>query len=338
MGKLIISVLALSVVSCVAGFSLLYETHANGHLTKWGHIAAILTVSSFVLGVAAEIYKLLERQSDKREAQSKHFEQRHQLGRIEAEVKASTKPLLPVVMDCTFRFDIKPETAKKVFQDVRGFGTANTSMLRLMGTATIGEVLPRNSIEFDTRESHCILEDNILDKKLTEHHYMVNGMLYMVEAAFFLKGHSEWPKLPTITLEHSYVATVPREIKRLELFDSTIFRSDLIGNWTARSIEGSFGLDDLVDARLRFRFTTIGDRSPFSIHNLHVFFGPKSSQVGVAFPSDILAQAKFGPSDDQTFASFGNEMAREMFMQYRLELTCDLSKEFVSNKFIRIVY
>jgi hypothetical protein len=25
-------------------------------------------------------------------------------------------------------------------------------------------------------------------------------------------------------------------------------------------------------------------------------------------------------------------------MQYRLELTCDLSKEFVSNKFIRIVY
>jgi hypothetical protein len=81
------------VVSAIAMLSLMFETRQADKLTKFGYVVFVLTACSLIVGIAAQIYTIREERRKESDARLKHVEQREHLGRIESEVRSSTRPL-----------------------------------------------------------------------------------------------------------------------------------------------------------------------------------------------------------------------------------------------------
>jgi hypothetical protein len=99
--------------------TLIYETRVAGHLTTFGYIVVLLTGTSFILGVAAELHTIREKAREKAEEHAKHIEQEGQLARIETEIKANTRPLLPVAIFYTLRHTTTTAAIERAFSGVR---------------------------------------------------------------------------------------------------------------------------------------------------------------------------------------------------------------------------
>jgi hypothetical protein len=118
-----ISVVSLLTLFLIAGTTLLFDTRAGGHLTPFGYSVAILLATSLVLGIAAEIHSIREKSRDDAERRYTQLNQELQMGRLETEVSASIKPLLPLAIFYTLRHTPEAEALDKMFADVEGFKT-----------------------------------------------------------------------------------------------------------------------------------------------------------------------------------------------------------------------
>ncbi len=96
--------------------SLIYEPRVVGHLTTFGYVVVLLTGSSFILGLAAAIHTIREKAREDAEAHAKHVKQKGQLVRFETEIKANTRPLLPVAVFYTLRHAISAEATDGPWQ------------------------------------------------------------------------------------------------------------------------------------------------------------------------------------------------------------------------------
>lgn len=332
--------LTLLVVSLIAVMTLLYETRESGHLTTFGYAVAILTAISFVLGVAAEVHTMREEARQEAEERAKEMAQKQQLGRIETEMKASVRPLLPVALFYTIRHSITADALTREFTGVPGFRSLKSDILKLVGSVRLGGPLGYNSISLEAMESHCVLEGEKLTARIHDTPAFGDSTIrnpVTTTCEFYFATNGTLPKEPTLVLEKTFSSGKPGEVKRIELLDSTIFQDSFVREWTAQSQTGqNWSVADLSGARMKVRFTFLGERGPVSIHDMQVFFGPTSAMHGIHLPASILDSAVFKTDDCKLFTT-GNDMAREMFAPYVLEFDCILTEALMDEHFAKVV-
>jgi len=340
MTKHVISILTLLVVSIIAILSLLFETQESGHLTTFGYVAAILTVISFILGVSAEIHTIKEEVREEAEERAKHVEQKQQLGRIETEIKANTRPLLPVAMFYTLRHTTTTEAIEQAFSGVRGFKGIKSGVLQLAGTARLGGSLGYNPIELTATESHCILEGDDLNRRIQSHTGFGESAIRQPVSTtleFFLPIDGTILKQPTLVLEKTFSSGKPDEVKHLELFDNVVFQDSFVKEWTAQTdAEQSWSVANLRNARIRLRLKLLGQLDPVFLHDLQLFFGPTSAMHGIHFSKELLANAVF-KQDPTPLFTCENDLATQFFASYLLEYECNLSETVMSDHFVKVV-
>lgn len=341
MGKHSISILTLLVVSTIAMLSLLFDTREQGHLTAFGYAVAILTGISFILGVAAEIHTAVEKAREEAAERAKFAEQKQQLTRIEAETTASTRPLLPVAVFYTLRHTTTAEPIDRAFSGVSGFKTVRSDLLRLVGSARLGGPLGYNSIQLDAIESHCILKGDDLQRCIKGHTGMGESVIRQpmhTTLEFFFSSDGVVPEEPSLILEKTVDGSGnPNEVKHIELFDNVIFQDSFVRDWTTRTESGrSWCVDNLRNARVRFRLNLLGEYGPASLHNLQLFFGPTSAMHAIEFPLEILNQCVFKEDPSPLFRC-NNDLATQFFKSYLLEFDWNLSDEFMGCHFTKVV-
>jgi len=336
--KPVISIFSLFVLFLIAGMTLLFDTRVDGHLTAFGYSVAVLIGSSLILGVAAEIHAIREKARDDAENASRHLEQKHQIGRLETEMSASIKPLLPLAIFYTLRHTPEAEALDKMFAGVEGFKTIKPGMLRFVGTARLGGVLHYNSIEARADHSQSVLEGEELQERFVKFGHGSVRSPSQTFVDFFFPEDGKYPEEPSLTLQTDAASDGrPHEIKRIELFDDVIFQDAFVNTWKARTRSGvAFSVASLADCRLRVRFQFLGEHGPVALHNLHLFFGPPTMMHGMFFPEDMLSQATFTLDSNQTFV-FQNDLARQFFVEHLLTFECLLSGSVLSERLVRIV-
>jgi len=340
MKKHIISILTLLVVTLIAAVPLFCETRESGHPSTFGYVLAILTAIAFILGVATEIHTMREEARKEAEERAKHLEQKQQLGRIETEMKASTRPLLPVAMFYTLRHTTTAQALEQAFVGIRGFKGIKSDLLKLVGTARLGGPLGYNSITLTAAESHSVLEGEDLMKRIQSHTGFGDSAIRQpvsTTVEFFFPTDGEVPSDPTLALKKTFTTGKPDEVKRLELFDNVLFQDSFVREWTAQTQVGqNWSVADLLGSRLRVRFELLGERGPVALHDLQLFFGPTSSMHGIHFPSEILSRAVFKP-DESPLLTPENDLAKQFFAAYVLEFECVLSDVILAEHFVKVV-
>lgn len=340
MTKHVISVLTLLVVSLIAGLTLLFDTREAGRLTAFGYAVAVLTVASFVLGIAAEINSIREKAREEALERARHVEQKQQLGQLEAEVKAGTRPLLPIAVFYTLRHTTTPDAVERAFAGARGFKTSKSDLLRLVGTARLGGPLGYNSIELTAQESHCVLEGEDLVKRIREHSGFGNSVIRSPVACtleFFFSADGAIPVEPTLALKKTFTTGLPEDVRRLELFDTILFQDSFLRQWSAQTQTGqNWSIADLRGARFRMRLDLLGEYGPVELHELQMFFGPLSAMHGIRFPSEVLRRAEF-KSDESPLLTPGNELAKQFFAPYVLELDLVLVEPILAEHLVKVV-
>ena len=319
--------------------SLVFEPRVAGHLTTFGYVALILSGSSFILGLAAAIQAMREKAREEAEASAKHAEQKGQLGRIETEIKANTRPLLPVAVFYTLRHEISDEATERNFTGIKGFRDIKNEYLKLVGTVQLGGI-GYNPIEATATNSHCVLEGEHLSKLIKKHTgFGESAIRYPVSSTleFFLPIDGILTEQPTLVLEKTFTSGKPDEVKRLELFDNVIFQDCFLKNWTAQTGAGqNWSVANLHNARIRLRLKLLGELGPASLHNLQLFFGPLSSMHGIHFPAELLARAEF-KKDPSPLLKTANDFAAQFFASYLLEYECNLTDSIMSDHFVKVV-
>ena len=297
-----------------------------------------MIATSLILGIAAEMHAIREEARVAAEAAARHQDQKQQINRLEIEVSASTKPLLPLGMFYTLRHSPRANNLDTMFAGVEGFKTLKPGMLRLVGTARIGGTLHYNAIEATADQSHSILQGEQLQERFVKYGHGSVRSPSRTFVEFFFSEDGKYPDEPAVALQADASADGrPHEIKRIELFDDTIYQDAFVNTWRAHTRTGvAFSVAKLQDCRLRVRFEFTGERGTVALHNLHLFFGPPTMMHGIFFPVEMLAKAKFMIDSNQIF-TFGNDLAREFFVQYSLQFECTLSDDILSERFVRIV-
>jgi len=319
--------------------SLIYETREAGHLTTFGYVAVFLTGISFILGIAAELYAIREKAREKAEEHAKHFEQKGQLGRIETEIKANTRPLLPVAVFYTLRHSTTSEAIERAFSGVSGFKSIKSDLLQLVGSTRLGG-LGYNSIELTAEESHCVLEEGERLSSLIESHSGFGESVIRPPMSttleFFIPVDGAIPAQPTLVLKKTF-ANGPYEVKRLELFDNVVFQDCFVKKWHAQTgADQNWSVANLSNARIRFSLILTGELGPASLHNLQLFFGPISSMHGIHFPAELLSRAEFKKDPSPLFKP-SNALAAQFFTSYILEFECNLTESVMSDNFVKVV-
>ena len=340
MTKHIISILTLLIVSLIAALTLLFETRESGHLTLFGYVVAVLTGLSFVLGFAAELHTMREEARKEAEERAKELEQKQQLGRIETEMKVSTRPLLPIAVFYTLRHSTTSEALDREFAGVRGFKSMKSDLLKLVGSARLGRPLGYNSIMLSATESHCVLEGDELAKRVNGHTGFGDSVIRQpvsTTVEFFFRSNGKLPDEPTLSLEKTFTTGKPDEVKHLELFDNVLFQDSFVREWTAQSATGqNWSVADLRNARVRLRFALLGERGPVALHNLQLFFGPTTAMHGINFPIEILSRGVF-KQDEAPLMRCDNDLAKQFFASYVFEFDCELSDEIMAEHFMKVV-
>lgn len=340
MTKHIISMLTLLVVSLIAVMTLLYETRESGHLTTFGYAVAILTAISFVLGVAAEVHTMREEAREEAEERAKELAQKQQLGRIETEMKASVRPLLPIALFYTIRHTAKAEELDHAFAHVRGFKSIKNEFLKLVGSARLGGRLGYNSITLSATESHSTLEGQDLSTRIEKQTGFVETAIRHpvgIFLDFFFSSDGKLPQEPSLSLEKAFTTGKPDEVNRIELLDTELFQDSIVREWTAQTQTGqNWSVADLFNARLRLRLEFLGERGPASLHDLQIFFGPSSASHGLRFPTEMLAAAVFKPNESPLLTPT-NDLAKQFFASYILEYECVLSETIMKEQFVKLV-
>jgi hypothetical protein len=339
MTKHVISILTLVVVSSIAMLSLIYETRVAGHLTTFGYVVVVLTVTSFILGVASMLYAIKEKSLEKAEEHAKHIEHKGQLGRIETEIKANTRPLLPVAVFYTLRHEISDDATEKAFAGIKGFRDIKNEYLKLVGTVQLGGI-GYNPIEATATKSHCVLEGVQLSN-LVENHtgFGESAIRSPVSSSleFFFPIDGSLPEQPSLELEKTFTSGKPVEVKRLELFDNVVFQDCFVKQWTAQTgSEQNWSVANLRNTRIRLRLNFMGELNPVYLHNFQLFFGPLSSMHGIHFPLELLANAEY-KKDPSPLLHAENELAAKFFSSYLLEYECNLSEPIISEHFVKVV-
>jgi hypothetical protein len=335
--KHVISILTLAVVSGIAILSLLFETRHEDKLTKFGYVVLVLTCTSLILGIAAQIHTIKEERRKASEDLAKHTEQKQHLGRIESEVKASTRPLLPIAMFYTIYHTPEPPAIEKAFGDVNGFRSVSSDILKLVGTARLGGPLGYNSIEATASESHCVLEGDKLVNQIKQH----TGFSAIRESVstileFFLPVDGDVPSESNLVLEKTFTGH-PDEVIRLELFDNLVYQDSLVKNWTGHvGATQSWSIENLHNARVRLTLKFLGECGPVGLHDLQLFFGPVSSMHGIHFPKELLVGAVF-KEDPNPLLHPGNDLAKKIFAQHVLEYECVFSRTVLTDHLVKIV-
>lgn len=338
MTKHMVSIATLLVITLIAALTLLFDTRESGHLTTFGYAVAILTVASFVLGIAAEIQTMREKAAEDADDRAKHLEQKHHLRRIETEVKATARPLLPLGMFYTLRHTITPHAAEAAFNGIQGFKTVqDNKFLRPVGSVQLGGPLRYNAVEQRAEDSHCSLTGQTLRDRLAARSAIgaIRDPVSITVEFFFPRGTVRGD--PTLRLEKTFTTGEPDEVTRLELFDSTVFQDAFVHDWTAHTESGQvWSVDDLASSRIRVRFQFVGEHGPIDLHNLHLLFGPRSAMHGIAFSSEALAKAVF-KDDEHPVLHPQNDLAREFFAPYVLEFESLLSQPLLADHLVTVV-
>ena len=336
--KHIISILTLLVVSTIAILSLLFDTRLTGRLTKFGYIVAILTAASLILGIAAKLHEIREEKRTEAENRAKHAEQTQHLGRIESEVKASTRPLLPIAVFHTIRHTPTDEAVELAFSEVSGFRSLSPNkMLRQIGSGRLGGSLKYNWIDATALESHCVLQGDNLVAEIKKHGNSVIRDPVSTILEFFLPVEGNIPKEPNLVLEKTFTTGHPDEVTRLELFDKIIFQDSFVRSWTVHTGAGqTWSIENIHEARVRLVLRFIGELGPVGLHNFQIFFGPRSSLHGIYFPEKLLADAVF-KDDPAPILHCENDLARQFFASFVLEYECLLSGAVLSEHLVRVV-
>ena len=290
-----------------------------------------------ILGIAAEFHAVKEEKRKEAEDRSKHAEQTQHLGRIESEVKASTRPLLPIAIFHTIRHTHTAKAVERTFSGVSGFRTLNSNkVLRLVGSARLGGgPLGYNSIDATASESHCVLEGENLVAQIKGGGSVIREPVSTV-LEFFLPIEGRIPSEPNLVLNKPY--TEPSyEVQRLELFDNIVFQDSFIKNWTVHTGAGhAWSIENIHGARVRFTLKFVGESGPVALHDLQIFFGPRSSMHGIHFPEKLLADAVF-KDDPAPVLHCENDLARQLFAPYMLEYECLLSDAILSEHLVKVV-
>lgn len=340
MAKHLISVLTLLVVSLIAGLTLLFDTREAGRLTGFGYAVAALSLASFVLGLLAELHSIREDAREKAEELSRHAEQKQQLGLLEAEVKAGTRPLLPIAVFFTLRHTTTPEAVERAFAGVKGFKRSSSNLLRLVGTARLGGPLGYHSIEQTAQETNCVLEGDDLAKLIREHSGFGDSVIRSPVACsveFFFPEAGSMPVEPTLALKKAFTTGRPDEVKRLEVFDTVVFQDCFVRQWSAQTQTGkNWSIADLRGARFRIAFDLLGEYGPVGLHELQLFFGPLSAMHGIQFPTEVLRNASFAVSDSPLIRP-SNELAQRFFAPYVLGLDLLLTEAILAEHLTKIV-
>jgi hypothetical protein len=222
--KHVISIFSLLVLFLIASMTLLFDTRVDGHLTPFGYSVAVLMVSSVILGIAAEIHAIREKARDDAETTARHLDQKQQIGRLETEMSASTKPLLPLAMFYTLRHTPEPKALDEMFAGVEGFKTIEPGMLRLVGTARLGGDLHYNAIEATADHSHSELEGEELQERFVKFGHGAVRSPSQTFVDFFFSDEGKYPDEPSLTLQTDAASDGrPHEIKHIELFDNVIY-------------------------------------------------------------------------------------------------------------------
>jgi hypothetical protein len=339
MAKHVISVLMLLVVSLIAVLTLLFDTREDGQLTGFGYTVAVLTFASFALGLLAEIHSIRQNARDKAEDLSRHAEQRHQLGQLESEVKAGTRPILPISIFYTLRHTTTPDAIERAFSGTRGFKTSNSDLLKLVGTARLGGPLGYHPIEQESQETHCVLEGEGLEKLIRDHSAgsSVIRSSFACTLEFFFPIDGSTPTEPSLILKKNFTTGRPDEVMRLEAFDTLVFQDCLVRQWNAQTQTGqNWSIADLLDARFRIRLEFLGEYGPVEFHELQLFFGPLSAMHGIRFSKDVLKSAVFSANDDPIFTP-SNELAQKFFASYVLDIDAVLTTPILAGDLKKIV-
>ena len=340
MTKHIISILTLMVVSTIAILSLLFDTRETGHLTSFGYALVVLTGVSMILGMAAEFYAIKEEKRKESEDHVKYTEQTQYLGRIESEVKAGTRPLLPIAMFYTIRHTTTAEAVEQAFSEVNGFrGLKSNNVLKLVGSARLGGPLGYNAIDATASESHCILDGENLVAQIKKHTGGNSVIRHPVSTVleFFLPVEGRVPDEPNLILKKTFTTGHPDEVTRLELFDNVIFQDSFVRNWTVHTGAGqTWSIENIREARVRLVLKFIGEWGPAALHDLQILFGPKSSMHGIRFSETLLADAVF-KDDPAPILHCENDLARQFFAPFLLEYECKLSETVLSEHLVKVV-
>ncbi|MBK9166393.1 MAG: hypothetical protein IPM24_02895 [Bryobacterales bacterium] len=340
MTKHVISMLTLLVVSLIAGLTLLFDTREAGRLTGFGYAVAALTAASFALGLVAEIHSIREKAREESEQRARRTEQRQQLAQLEAEVKAGTRPLLPISVFFTLRHATTPNAVERAFAGTRGFKTSKSDLLRLVGTARLGGPLGYHSIEQTAQESHCVLEGEALAKLIREHSGFGDSVIRFPVACtleFYFSADGSLPVEPTLVLKRTFTTGRPNDVKRLELFDTVIFQDSFVRQWNAQTLTGqNWSIADLRGARLRLRLDLLGEYGPVELHELQIFFGPLSAMHGIRFPTEVLSGAAFKTNESPLLRP-SNDLARQFFASYVLELDVVLTEPILAECLTKVV-
>lgn|GEM_PF-6371780 len=334
--KHIISILTLLVVSSIAILSLLFDTRLTGRLTTFGYVVAILTGVSLILGMAAKIHEIREEKRKQAAERAQQVEQTQHLGRIESEVKASTRPLLPIAIFHTIRHTANAKAVDRTFSGVSGFRTLNSNkMLKLVGSGRLGAPLGYNAIEATALESHCVLEGDDLVAQIKAGGSAIREPVSTI-LEFFLPVEGRVPSEPNLILEKTSTGH-PDEVQRLELFDNVIFQDSFVRNWTVRTGAGqTWSIESIHGARVRFILKFVGELGPVALHDLQLFFGPRSSMHGIHFPEKPLADAAFKDDPDPVLHC-ANDLAKRFFAPFMLEYECILSDTVLSEHLVKVV-
>lgn len=232
-------------------------------------------------------------------------------------------PLLPLALFYTLRHTTTPDAIDHAFRHAHGYKSLKLDLLRMVGTVVLDGHGFHNPIELSPCESHCVIEKSELDSLINEHsgfgESAIKGPIRTTIEILFFQDKSD----ASLTLTKSFEGK-PRNTRKLELFDDTIFQDVFDTGWEVINPSKRLcTIKDLLNARLRLqmRFMSFDDinlERPARLHNLHMYFGKAVPHVLYFRPEELqspVVKEDPNPVAKWDFSNIGMT-ARELLLEY----------------------
>ncbi|QWR76243.1 HNH endonuclease [Candidatus Magnetomonas plexicatena] len=256
------------------------------------------------------------------------------LENIESHVQSSNYPLLPFALFYTLRHTTTPATIERTFQNVQGYKSLKSDILKLVGTVQLGGHGFYNPIELSPNESHCKLDKKAIASLIENHsgfgESVIKGPMETTIEFFFTNAKSE-PDKPSLVLEKAF-EDKPRNVGSLELFDDVIFQDVFATGWEVTNpSKRAWSINHLQGAKvcLQMKFMSFDDinlrRSP-RFHNLHMYFGKSTPHILFLKAAQFIhlnVMEDPHPVAKWNFSNIGMT-AREMLMRYEFQIDDEL--------------
>lgn len=336
----IIKILSVIILTISAIVGLLFDfKDANGHLTIWGIVALVISVTSGLTAVAVEILEYRTQNEEKKLSEVREKERKRTLSEIQSNIISSNSPLIPFRLLYTLKYlSTTSEIEDAISNSIAIKSVVKTEFLKLVGTARLSEE-PFNYEKESPEKLHCTIKDrNSLDNLIEKQKLLI--LPHSIEIQIYTTNSQE---SPSIILNTDYETPFGvGKVKEARIYDNVIYQDTLSQHWELKTSQVKiFGVKDLLRSRIKVKasfFITdrTNDKDYPRFTNLLLYFGDSPVNL-LSFKIDELLSKQFSgrESESDSFFKFGNDLAKQFFQELILEFEITITDEIYNNQIKR---